>query len=305
MSSGVALQALQDGESFFDSLALTLTLFGDAFAATLVLATMLAFLGVHVILRRVVFVGVALAEMASLGIAAAFWVERFGVTAPGRALGFLRDHWVMGWLMNLLGLGFLLPGEKRFLSREARIAICFTVAGALAVLLVAGSSHGMDEIKVLMTGDPLFIGHQDLTVLFAVMVPSVLALVVFFRRFLLVAFDREMALSLGIRVRGWELAFYLLLGLAIAMSIHLAGMLFAIGFLVLPGAGALSLARRPWSIFGFAAAIGLGSATTGFLVSHELDLPLGPTAVTVAFASFAVLQAWRVLREGRRRLRPQ
>jgi len=280
-------------EGLLGSLATTLELFLDSFLATLVLATVLAFLGVHVVLRRVVFVGVALAEMASLGIAAAFFAERFAITAPGRPLAFARDHWVMGALMNLVGLAFLLRAERRYLSRESRIAICFTAAGALAVLLVAGSAHGMDEIQVLMTGDPLFVSHQDLNVLFAVMTPAVLLLVVFFRRFLLVAFDPELALTLGVRVRAWEALFYLLLGTAIAMSIHLAGMLFAIGFLVLPAAGALSIARRPWSIFGIAAAIGLGSATAGFLVSHERDWPLGPTTVAVAVLAFLVPQVWR------------
>jgi ABC-type Mn2+/Zn2+ transport system permease subunit len=292
-----AAGATQDSAEpgFFTSLGESLTLFQDSFLATLVLATALAFLGVHVILRRVVFVGVALAEMASLGIAGAFFAERFPITDAGRPLAFVREHWVMGSLLNLLGLGFLVPGEKRFLSRESRIAICFAVAGALAVLLVAGSPHGMDEIKILMTGDPLFVSHQDLNILFAAMLPAVLLLTVGFRRFLLVAFDREMALSLGLHVRFWELLFYLLLGMAIAMAIHLAGMLFALGFLVLPGAAALSFARHPWSIFGIAAAIGLGSSTFGFFASHILDWPLGPTTVTTAFAVFLLLQAARRL----------
>jgi ABC-type Mn2+/Zn2+ transport system permease subunit len=293
-SIGAAI--LQDGEGFFESIRSTLELFGDSFLATLVLATTLAFLGVHVILRRVVFVGVALAEMASLGIAGAFFAERYAATEPGRPLAFLREHWLMGTATNLLGLAFLVPGERRYLSREARIAICFSAAGALAVLLVAGSPHGMDEIRILMTGDPLFVQHQDLTSLFAVMVPAVFFLVIFLRRFLLVAFDREMALSLGLNVPRWELVFYLLLGLAIAMGIHLAGMLFALGFLVLPGAAALSIAKHPWSIFGIAAAIGLGSSAGGFFLSHAVDWPLGPTTVLLAFLVFVAIQVGSRLR---------
>lgn len=286
----IALLSQGSEEGFLASALSTLDLFRDSFFATLVLATVLAFLGVHVILRRVVFVGIALAEMASLGIAAAFFAERFPQTAPGRPLSFLREHWLLGAATDLAGLAFLVPPERRFLSREARIAICFAVAGAGAVLLVAGSPHGMDEIKILMTGDPLFVSHQDLNTLFGVMVPAVALLVLFFRRFLLVAFDRELALSLGLKVQRWELLFYVLLGLSIAMSIHLAGMLFALGFLVLPGAAALAVARHPWSIFGVAAGIGLGSSAAGFLLSHELDWPLGPTTVVLAFAVFVVAQ---------------
>ncbi len=284
-------------EGFLRSIASTLDLFRDSFLATLVLATVLSFLGVHVILRRVVFVGIALAEMASLGIALSFFAERFEVTAPGRALSFVREHWTMGAVMNLLGLSFLIPAESRGLSREARIGICFAGAGALAVLLVAGSPHGMDEIRILMTGDPLFVSHQDVNVLFAVMGPAAVLLLAFFRRFLLVAFDREMALSLGIRAGLWEGFFFLLLGLSIAMAIHLAGMLFAIGFLVIPGAAALSFARQPWTIFATSAAIGLGSATSGFVASHSLDWPLGPTTVLFALVALAVLRTAGRLRE--------
>ena len=291
-----ALRIQQSTPGFFSSLLETLDLFSDAFVATLLLSTSLAFLGVHVILRRVVFVGVALAEMASLGIATAFFAERFPLTEPGRPLSILREHWFMGSFMDLMGLTFLVPGERRNLSREARIAICFAVAGALAVILVSGSSHGMDEIRILMTGDPLFVSHQDMQVLFLVMLPAILVLAVFFRRFLLVAFDREMALSLGIDVVKWDLLFYLLLGIAIALAIHLAGVLFALGFMVLPGAAALSIARHPWSIFGVSAAIGLGTSAVGFFASHELDWPLGPTTVTCAFAVFAAVRVYLRLR---------
>lgn len=292
----LALHAQQSSSGYFAALLETLDLFGDAFIATLLLSTSLAFLGVHVILRRVVFVGVALAEMASLGIAAAFFAERFPWTEPGRPLAFLREHWLMGSTMDFLGLTFLVPGERRNLSREARIAICFAVAGALAVLLVSGSSHGMDEIRILMTGDPLFVSHQDMPVLFAVMLPAVLILALFFRRFLLVAFDREMALTLGIDVVKWDILFYLLLGVAIALAIHLAGVLFALGFMVLPGAAALSVARHPWSIFGASAGIGLSSAAAGFFASHDLDWPLGPTTVACAAVVFAGVRVFARLR---------
>lgn len=285
-----ALRVQQAAPGILESLCGTLTLFGDAFAATLLLAAALAFLGVHVILRRVVFVGVALAQLASLGIAASFFAERFPATDPPKPLSFLREHWFMAALADLTGLAFLIPGERRNLSREARIAVCFAVSGALAVILVLGSPHGMDELKALMTGDPLFVSHQDLTILVAILVPSILTLVVFFRRFLLVAFDRDAALSLGIHAARWDVVFFVLLGVSLALAIHMAGILFALGFLVLPAAAALSFARHPWSIFGGSAAIGVGSAAVGFFASHELDWPLGPTAVVVAACGFAAVR---------------
>jgi len=293
---GLLAAAIAQGEvGILQELAHTWELFKDSLLATLVLSTALAFLGVHVVLRRVVFVGLALSELAALGVAGAFFAERFPATAPDRALGFLREHVLMGALANFSGLAFLIPSERRLLSRETRIAVCFTAAGALALLLVAGSPHGMDELQILMTGDPLFVSHQNVQVMFATMIPATLVLLIFFRRFLLVAFDREMAQSLGVNVRAWDTAFYLLLGLAVAMSIHLAGMLFAVGYLVLPGAGALSVARRPWTIFAFAAGIGLLSSAAGFFVSYQMDWPLGATTVTAAFVAYLCMLVVRRL----------
>jgi ABC-type Mn2+/Zn2+ transport system permease subunit len=192
----------------------------------------------------------------------------------------------MGGVFNLLGLLFFLPPETRRLSRETRIGIGFAAAGALAVLLVSQSSKGMDEIRVLMVGDPLFVTHRDVFVVLAVLVPSAFAVALFFRRFLLVAFDREMAVSLGIRARRWDVLFFLVLGLSVAIAIHDAGVLFTIGYLVLPGATALAFARRPWAVFGGAAATGLACSASGFVLGHALDLPLGPTTVALAFAVF-------------------
>lgn len=260
----------------------------DPFFATIVLAAVLSFLGVHVILRRIVFVGIALSEMSSLGIATSFFLERFEWTKPGNILSFTREHLAMGTLLNLIGLAFLTPGESRRLSREARIAICFAAAGAIAILLVSGSEHAMDEIRALMVHDPLFISHQDRAIVFYSMIPALGLLILFFRRFLLVGYDRELALSLGVRARNWDIFFYLLLGVAIAMAIHLSGVLFAIGFLVLPGSTALTVAKKPWAIFTIATAVGIFAALSGFIVGHIEDLALGPTTVAAAFLIFMI-----------------
>lgn len=270
-------------------------LFRDAFIATVVIATVLSFLSVHVILRRVVFVGIALSEMSALGIAMSFFLERFAWTEPGTLLGFTREHLAMGAIFNFIGLAFLTPPESRRLSREARIGICIAAAGALAILLVSTSAHGMDEIRALMSHDPLFVRHDDLNILILSMIPALGILILFFRRFLIVGHDREMAISVGVNALHWDVLFYLLLGLAVAMAIHLSGVLFAIGYLVLPGAAALGLGRSPWQIFIYATLIGFLSSFSGFVISVQYDTPPGPTTVTVAFAVFLMIQFSRWL----------
>jgi ABC-type Mn2+/Zn2+ transport system permease subunit len=264
-----------------------LALFWEAFVASVVVATLLSFLGVFVLLRRMVFVGIALSQLAAAGCALAFLAERFAFTAPGTPLSLARDHWVMAAVAELAGLAFLTRPGRAALSSEARIGICWAAAGAAAVLLVAKSPRGMDELKTLLTGDILFVSRGDLLVVLAAYVPAAILLVVFLGRFLLVAFDREMAISLRVSAGRWDTLFFLILGVTVAVAIHLSGVLFTVGFLVLPGAAALSLSRRPGRIFGLAAAIGAVSAASGFVLSHSRDLPPGPTAVAMAFAVFA------------------
>jgi len=275
-----------------------LRLFREAFVGGAIAAGLLAFLGLHVVLRRIVFVGIALSQWAAVGIAFSFLAQSIALFDESHVLGVCRNHWVMAAVGEGLGLLLLLRGDERVVSREVRIGIGWAVAGALSVLFVAQSPVGMEELKNLLTGEALFIDRSGLLLLGAtaalVLVPGSL----FLARFLLVAFDRDLAVSLGVRVAVWDALFYLLLGLTLAVTIHLVGVLFAVAFLVIPPAAALSLARRQWTLVLVSAGIGVGSWIAGFVLSHRLDLPVGHAAVAVAGLVFAVARGVRALRRG-------
>ena len=261
----------------------------QALVTSVLAGALLAYVGVFVILRRTVFVGIALSQLAALGCSVAFLAEGAAWTGIG-ALAVLRDHWVMAATMEFLGILILTRPERGRLSRETRLGLCWAAAGALAVLMVSKSAHGTDELRTLLTGEILFVTDAEFAFVLATCVPVGLLLLLWFRRFLLLAFDREMAWSLGLRVPRWELCFFLLLGTLLAVLIHKCGVLFTVGFLILPGAAALCVLRSPAALVLGAGALGGSAALLGFLASQLLDLPTGPSQVAVAFVLFVL--AW-------------
>jgi ABC-type Mn2+/Zn2+ transport system permease subunit len=275
-----------------------LRLFQEAFIGGAIAAGLLAFLGLPVVLRRIVFVGIALSQWAAVGIAFSFLAQTIALFGESHVLGLCRNHWVMAAVGEGLGLLLLLRVDERSVSRETRIGIGWAVAGALAVLFVSQSPVGMEELKNLLTGEALFIGRDDLWLLGGTAVVVLVPGSLFLARFLLVAFDRDLAVSLGMRVAAWDALFYALLGLTLAVTIHLVGVLFAVAFLVIPPAAALSLARRQWTLVLVSTGIGVGSWVAGFVVSHRLDLPVGHAAVAAAGAAFVAARAFRALRGG-------
>jgi len=269
----------------------TLDLFRNALAGGVIVAAVLGLLGVHVLLRRIVFVGVALSQWAALGIALSFLAEGTAIFGEGGILGVCRNHWLMAVVGEAAGLALLLGGSEKLLSREARIGIGWAVAGSAAVLCVTRTALGMEELKNLLTGEVLFLSREDLVFLVATMAPVTLVALVFQGRLLLGAFDRDLALSLGVRVALWDAVFFLLLGVTLAISIHMVGVLFAVGFLILPAASALLVARRRATLVAWSVGIAVASYLVGFVVSHPLDLPTGPSAVAVCGVVFLAASA--------------
>ncbi|MCS6830748.1 MAG: metal ABC transporter permease [bacterium] len=242
----------------------------DALRVGIILAVVGGYLGVYVVLKRIVFVGAALAQVSAAGVAFALLV---------------------GWTPLLCAILFALAGSaffaqpwgERRVSREAVIGAVFLTFSALTVLLASRGAHGMEEVQHLLAGDILAVAPEDVA---RVWMLGVFVLIVFLslrKQFLLVAFDAETAQALGYRTRRWEFVFYLLLGGFIGEVIHLVGLVLVFGYLVLPAVGALMLARRMTQAIGIAMANALVATVVGLIVSILFDLPT--TATMLVFMS--------------------
>jgi ABC-type Mn2+/Zn2+ transport system permease subunit len=276
----------------------TIRLFGPAFAGSLLVAVACAVLGVHVVGRRIVLIGVALPQVAAAGIGLSFLAEMASWTAPGTLLAFTRRHDLMAVLASVIGAGLLLgrPGARR-VPAEVVSGAAYCVAGALSVLFVLNTAQGTEEVRILVAGDILGIHEEVLFALAREILPVLLVLLLCGRRFLFASFDPEMASTLGIRTRLYDLLLFAGLAVVVARGVHATGVLFVFSYLLLPAAAAMQLARSPLGVFGAATGVALLGSASGFVVASlpELDWPVGPTATATAFAIFLGCVAWRRL----------
>ncbi|MBI4409216.1 MAG: metal ABC transporter permease [Gemmatimonadetes bacterium] len=270
-------------------------LFREALLGALVIALGCSVLGVYVVLRRIVFVGAALAQLSSAGIALAIFLEALGV-----GWGWVTGHVVLAFLVTLAGVVFFaLHGARYRVPPDAGLGMAYVVAGAAGVLLIAQAA-GADVHDLFLQGNILGITRADALLLLMV-VGTVLAVhALLYKEFLFVSFDPDMARTLGYRVTGWNLLLYLTLAIVIAVAMQSAGVLLVFNFLVLPAVTGLLLGRGMAGVFGWAIASGLLAAAAGFALSIPLDLPTGPAIVAVsgilALLAWLARLAWPALR---------
>jgi len=243
--------------------------------------------GVFLVLRRLVFMGVALPQMAALGIAFSFLLAG----AQAADVNPLR-HDGMALLCELVGAAILAWGARgRSLGHDTLAGALFVAGSALTILLMTKSAQGLDDIKHLVEGDVLFVSRSDLVRLALALGPVVLLHALGGRRLLFCTFDRETAATLGIRTGWWEFAFYGTLAVTVAAGVHATGTLFVFAYLVLPGAAGIVLGRSAGGVFTTAVVTALVAAFTGFVMSYAWDWPTGYTCAAMALALFVVCAA--------------
>ena len=210
------------------------------------------------------------------------WVEEKG---GGPVEGSFCFHLFFAMLFTYAALLILVYlGRRGGGSTEGRIAAGYAVAAAATILFLAGSAFGATHIDVLLKGEILAISREGLTAIL-VFFGLVLFLFVLFRRdFLLVAYDREAAVSLGKKVLAWDVFLYLLVGSAISVGVLTVGPLVIFGLMVIPPLAARMISFNMTSFYVFSSLVGFVTAFAGFVASYMLDWPLGPTDVVTSFA---------------------
>jgi zinc transport system permease protein len=262
-------------------------LFREALYGALVIGLACSVLGVYVVLRRIVFVGAALAQISSAGIALALFLAGFGIEAFG-----LTSHPVaLSLIVTLLAAMLFAGGTQRRLPPDASIGMAYALAAAIGILLIAKATSG-EAHDIFLSGNILGITRTDTMVLLGVSVPVLLIHVAFYKEFLFVSFDQETARTLGYRVMFWNLLLYFTLGLVIAVAMQFAGVLLVFNFLVLPAVTGLLLSRSMGGMFAVAVGAGLLAAAVGFSLSVPFDLPTGPTIILVS--GVLALLAWLI-----------
>jgi zinc/manganese transport system permease protein len=249
--------------------------------ACVLLPWLLVYLGLHVIQRGIIFIDIAMAQMAALGICV--------------AILFRLD--LESWTTFFIGLGFTLIGAAIFsvtgkrasqIPQEAVIGIAYVVAAAAAVLLLSRAAEGDEEIKNILVGNILLVTPREVWERFVLFAAVGIFHFIFRRNFLLVSFDRDEAYQKGLRVRCWDFLFYAVFGLVVTSFVRIAGVLLVFSYLIVPAVCGINLAQRTVNRLLIGWFIALLGGVAGLFLSYWWDLPSG-AAIVCTFGALLIL----------------
>ncbi len=241
--------------------------------ACLLLPAILVYLGLHIVRREVIFVDLALAQVAALGT----------------CLSLLFGYESRDWQTYAWSLGFTLVGAAIFATtrmrahhrvpQEALIGAVYVVAAALGILLLSRSAEGNEELRHTLIGDVLLVSPGQVFKTFLIYMVIGGVHFVFRKKFLLISFEPERAAAEGLAIRWWDFLFYALFGLVVTSFVQIGGVLLVFSYLVIPAVCASLLARKLWHllIIGWTAAT--LSSVIGLTIAYQFDFPTGAALV--------------------------
>lgn len=250
--------------------------------ACLILTGIHAYLGLHIIEREVIFVDLALAQIAALGAGLAL------------ALGHAGDGTYAYWM----SLTFTVAGaaifsltrfRKQSIPQEAIIGIVYAVSAAFLILVLSRSGEGDEHIRQSLVGNILLITPGEVLKIFVIYSAVGLFHFVCRRPFFLISQSPEEAARTGLNVRLWDFLFYASFGFVVTSSVKIAGVLLVFSFLIVPAALAVLFARRTRTRLFLGWAIGCVASVLGMAMSYFLDFPTGASVVCVFGMLFLVL----------------
>ena len=267
-----------------------------AFALSVLLVLTHTYLGLHVLARGIIFVDLALAQVAALGASLAFLLgqDPHGLDAHLYALG--------ATLAAAFGFAKLrrLPGKT---MREVVIGCVYVVATALSIVVLSRSASGLDELKAMLNGSILWARWEEIALIGGVYLVLVALHVIWRRRFHALSFAAKGAGEGVADAPGflWEFLFFASFAVVITLAVNLAGVLLVFAFLIIPAFSASLLARSFGARLALGWAIGVVGSLAGLWVSYNADLPVGATMVSVLGALPIVAALIAALTRARRR----
>ena len=242
------------------------------FLASLILTGIHAYLGVHVVERGVIFVDLALAQIAALGATIAILI---GMDPHGGGA-----YW-LSLAFTFVGAAiFAFARTKRgHIPQEAFIGIAYAVASAAAILAMSKATGETEHLKDMLVGNILAVSMHD--VVKTALLYGVIGLFhyIFRKQFLLISTNPERAEAEGISIRFWDFLFYASFGFVVTSSVAIAGVLLVFCYLVVPSVGAMLFADRIGTRLAIGWTMGTLVSALGVYFSVLLDTPTGATIV--------------------------
>lgn len=245
------------------------------FAASLVLAGIHTYLGIHVVERGVIFVDLSLAQIAAFGATVAVLMPAAGGDPHSPAV-----YWIsLGFTFIGAALFSLVRGDRAKIPQEAIIGIVYAVASAATILALSKATSQAEHLRDMLVGSILSVSWPEVGRLALLFSGVGLFHYKFRRNFLLISMHPAQAAAEGLSVRLWDFLFYASFGFVVTSAVSIAGVLLVFCYLIVPSVGAMLYADRVGPRLAIGWAMGTVVSALGVLLSLVLDLPTGATIV--------------------------
>jgi zinc/manganese transport system permease protein len=254
-----------------------------AIAASLIIAGIHAYLGLHVVERGVIFVDLSLAQIASLGAAIAVWQ---GFDAHGPSI-----YWMsLGFTLIGAFIFAMVKGHEADIPQEAIIGISYAVASAAVILTLSKATGEAEHLQSMLVGNILSVQWPEVWITGAIYAVIGLFHYVYRKRFLEISIDATAASARGVPVRLWDFLFYASFGLVVTRSVAIAGVLLVFCYLIVPSVGGMLFSRRIGPRLAIGWVMGVAVSMLGMYFSVTFDLPTG-AAIVCTFGLVLALMA--------------
>lgn len=265
-----------------------LTFLAAPIVASLIIAGIHAYLGLHVVERGVIFVDLSLAQIASLGAAIAVWQG----SDPHSAI----VYWMsLGFTLIGAFIFAMIKGHEAKIPKEAFIGISYAVASAAVILTLSKATGESEHLRDMLVGNILSVQWPEVWTTAAVYVGIGAFHYVFRARFLEISMDAAGAAARGVSVRFWDFLFYASFGLVVTRSVAIAGVLLVFCYLIVPSVGAMLWAGRIAPRLAIGWVMGVAVSMLGMYFSVAFDLPTGATIVCTFGLALILMAAARPL----------
>ena len=264
----------------------TLKFLAAPFVASLILAGIHAYLGVHVVERGVIFVDLSLAQIAALGSTVAMLLPFTGQDPHGPWV-----YWT-GLAFTFLGAAIFSTVRVRRarIPQEAIIGIAYAVASAATILAMSKATSESEHLKDMLVGNILAVSWLEVWKTAALYAVIGAFHFLFRRQFLAISIDRDKAEASGLSVKLWDFLFYASFGFVVTSSVLIAGVLLVFCYLIVPSVAAMLFSDRIGPRLAIGWTMGTVVSALGIYLSVTLDLPTGATMVCT-FGLVLVLMA--------------
>ena len=254
--------------------------------ASLIIAGIHAYLGLHVVERGVIFVDLSLAQIASLGATIAVAVPALGGDPHSQNV-----YWMsLGFTIIGALIFSTIRGHEANVPQEAIIGISYAVASAAVIVVMSKAPGESEHLKDMLVGNILSVQWPEVWITSGIYVVIGLFHYVFRRRFLLISVDPKAAAAQGISLRLWDFLFYVSFGFVVTRSVAIAGVLLVFCYLIVPSVAGILFSGRIGPRLAIGWTMGVVVSILGMYFSVVFDLPTGATIVCT-FGAVLILMA--------------